>query len=175
LNQKRKMKKNYSLIGKKKGNAVIEGLTVLVLITVFAIGGIWGMRIFDDLNSDIQADDSMDTQAQEVSDSLYTKYPTLIDNLFLFMFVMFIIFVLVSAFLIDSHPIFFIISAILLLAIFVAAIFVGNAYNEIATDPEVSDYANAMPYMSFVMRHIVEMIIGIGFMTSIVMFIKIRG
>ena len=175
MNAKRKMKKNYSLIGRKKGNAVIEGLTILVLVTVFAIGGLWGYRIFDDLNSDIQADDGMSAEAKSTSGSLYAKYPSLIDNLFLFMFCMFVVFVLVSAFLIDSHPIFFIISAILLIAIFVAAIFIGNAYNEVATDDELSSYANDMPYMSFVMRHIVEMIIGISFMTAVVLFIKIRG
>ena len=159
----------------KKGNAIIEGLTILIVITIFAIGGLWSYKIFDDLNSDIQNDTSFDAGAKNSSGDLYATYPSLMDNLFLMMFSLFTIFVIVSAFLIDTHPIFFIIAVMLLISVFVVAIFVGNIYDEIATDSELSPYANNLPYMSFIMRHIVEMIIAISFITAIVLFIKMKG
>ena len=165
---------NYSLSG-KKGNAIVEGLTILIVCVIFAIGGVFANMIFDDLNSGIQSDDEMGTVAKETTGNLYSKFPTLIDNLFLFLFSMFVVFVMVSVFMVDTHPIFFIIAIILLISVFIAAIFIGNAYNELASDPEVAPYANAMPYMSFVMRHIVEMIIAVGFITSILLFVKMKN
>jgi len=164
----------YSLKS-KKANIGLEVLTILLLCVIFAIGSLWAYKVFDDLNSDIQADDDMSLEGKAVSNNLFVRFPKLMDNLFLLMFSLFTVFVIVSVFLIDTHPIFFVIAFILLISVFVASIFVGNVYNDIATDDELSSYANNMPYMSFIMRHIVEMVVAIGFITAVAMFIKLKG
>jgi hypothetical protein len=169
--------KNYSQtfrIKGKKGNAVIEGLTILVVLAIFAIAGLYAYSTFDELNTDIQDNPDMDNQSKDMSGSLFSVFPGWIDNAFLFIFVLLVIFVIVSVFMIDTHPIFFAISIILLIAVFVAAIFIGNAYYDIATDATISSYANDMPYMAWVMNHIAEMIIAVGFITGLALFVKVK-
>jgi len=158
----------------KKGNAAVEGITIIVFIFILSMSSLFAIQIFDDLNTEIQNDDDLSNRTKNTSGDLYDKFPTLLDNLFLFAFILFLVFVLVSAFVIDTHPIFFIISFILLIMVFVVALFLGNAYNDVATDPAISAYANTMPYMSWVMRHIAECIIGFGAMVSIALFAKFK-
>ena len=158
----------------KKGNAAIEGITIILFLFILGLSSMFAVQIFDGLNDEIQADEDLATVTKETSGNLFDKFPTLIDNLFLFAFILFLVFVLVSAFVIDTHPIFFIISFILLIMVFVVALFLGNAYNDVATDPTLSAYANTMPYMSWVMRHIAECIIGFGAMVSVALFAKFK-
>jgi len=139
-----------------------------------SFGSVFGYMALSDVNTDIQADLDITPEAKNITGNLTTVYPSLMDNLFLFAFVLFIIFVLVSVFLIDTHPIFFIIAIIMLISVFIVGIFLANAYDDIATDSSVSAYSNAFPYTSWVNTHLVELIISIGLMMSIVMFIKFK-
>lgn len=158
----------------KKGNLIVEGLTILIVITIFAIAGIFGHQVFTELNDEIQNDSTMSTTAKETSGDLQTLFPDWVDNTFLFIFIMLIIFVIVSVFLIDTHPIFFAITVLLMIALFVATIFIGNAYNDLASDSTVASYANDMGFMGWVMQHIAETMIGVIFMTGILLFVKIK-
>lgn len=164
----------YRKCKSRKGNVMLEGLTVLVVMAIFAIAGLYGHQVFSELNDDIQEDETMSNTAKNTVGNLQGHFPAWYDNVFLFAFVLFIMFVLASVFLLDTHPIFFAISIILLIGVFVVAIFVGNAYHEIASDETVAPYANDMPYMSWVLRHIAEMIIAIGFISGVALFVKVK-
>jgi len=156
----------------KKANAGVEVLTILVVGVIFAIASIFGAQLFDELNGDIQANDEFKNETKEMVATQQGLYSSTMDNIFLMSYVFLIIFVLISSFFLDSHPIFFFITLVLLIAVFISAILVGNAYHELVSDPSISAYANTMPYMSWVMRHIAENVIGIGFMVGIALFIK---
>ena len=159
---------------KKKGSAVIDGITVIVVGVIIALSSIFAMMVFDELNSDIQADTEINEDVKEMVGDSYDRFPTLMDNLFLFAFVLIMIFVLVSVFVLDSHPIFFILSVILLIAVFIVGIFLANAYDDIVSDPSISVYANQMPYTSWIMTHLVEVIISFSFLVMIGLFAKFK-
>jgi hypothetical protein len=163
------------IVKNKKGNPVLEGITILIVITIFAIGGLYAYQMFDQLNTDLQADTSMADNAKAVSGGLFNTFPGWLDGAFLFIFVMFILFSVISAFFIDSHPIFFFISIILLVAVFVVTALVGNVYHDIASDTSISSYANNLPYMYWVMNHILELIIVVSFSVMIALFVKFKG
>ena len=158
----------------KKGSAVIDGITVIIIGVVMAIASMFALMIFDELNSDIQADPEFSEEAQAVSGDLYSKFPSLMDNLFLFAFILFMIFVLVSVFVLDTHPIFFVLSIILLIAVFVVGIHLANAYDDIAGDPSISPYANQLPYTGWILSHLVEVIIAFSFLVMIALFAKFK-
>ena len=156
-------------------NAVLDGITIVVVIFVMASIGIFGYRIFDELNTDILNDEDFTlTEAQQSSTELHSKYPSLIDNLVLFAFVLLIIFTLVSVFLLDTHPIFFIITVMLLVGVFLVSIILANTYDDIMQDDEFADYANEFPYITWLMTHLLELAITTGFMLGIALFIKFR-
>jgi len=159
----------------KKGNAVLDGLTIVIVVIVFAIGGIYGYSVLDELNTDIQNDADIGSEAKSVSSNLSNNYVDLIDGLFMFMLILFTVFVLISVFLIDTHPIFFVVSLILLIFVFIVAGLLANAYDDIVTDSSISFYANQFTFIGFIMSHLLETIIGIVFLAMIVMYAKFKS
>lgn len=158
----------------KKGNVVIEGITVIVVAMAFAMMSVFSYYVFDELNTEVQDDVGMDATAKEKSQNLYNNFPSLFDNLFLFVFVLLVIFVLVSVFMLDSHPIMFMISVILLIAVFVVALLLANVYNDVMVDATMASYANAFSYTGWLMSHLLETMIGVVFMIIIALFIKFK-
>ena len=159
----------------KKGNVVIEGITVIVVAMAFAMMSVFGYFTFDVLNADIQDDPDMAPEAAEVSQNFYNNFPALFDNLFLFVFVLLVIFVVVSVFMLDSHPIMFMISVILLIAVFVVALLLANVYDDVMSEPTMANYANEFTYTGWLMSHLLETMIGVIFMVIIALFIKFKS
>ena len=159
----------------KKGNAIIEGMTILVVFFAMAIFSIIGYGFFDDLNTDIQNDDSLTQQAKDTSKDVFSKYPSLMDNLFLFAFILIVIVMLALVFMIDTHPIFFIIAVVLLGGLFVVGMALSNTYDDLMSDSTFSADAYNFPFTNWIMTHFVELIIAIGFMITLVLFIKFQG
>ena len=97
------------------------------------------------------------------------------DGLFIFAFILFVIFVVVSVFLLDTHPVFFIVSVVMLLGVFVAGMLLSDSFGEVMQDGEVAPYADAFPKITWIMSHLVELIIAIGFLTMVALFAKYRA
>lgn len=159
----------------KKANVIIEGLTIIVVLFVLAFASVYGLKLFDELNTDIQADDDIGATAKNLSSETFTKYPTLMDSVFLFAFCLLVIVTLALVFMLDTHPIFFIISVLLLGSLFIVGMIVSNTYDDMMSDDELSSYANQFPYTNWIITHLVELLIGIGFMITVVLFIKFQG
>lgn len=169
----KRKQKNFFLSG-RKANTPLEILTILLILVSFAILGLFGTQVFSELNDDIQANEDLANITKDTSGDLESIFPAWVDGAFLLIFVLLIMFVLVAVFMVDTHPIFFVISIILLIGVFIAAMMLANAYNDIASDSTVSAFANEMPFMAFIMKHLVESLVGIGFMMAIVLYVKFR-
>jgi hypothetical protein len=156
-------------------NAILDTLVIVIILSVLAIVSVIAYNAFTEVNADIMADDTMMSEAQNISNDLHTKYPPLMDNLFLFAFVLLVIFVVISVFMLDTHPIFFIVTVILLIAVFVVAMLLSNVYDDVMTDATLAGSANMFPYMSWMNDNLLGLVIGIGFLISIVLFIKYKG
>ena len=140
----------------------------------FAIFTVVGYHAFSEVNDDIQSDPSLSTEAKAISNGLHTKYPALLDNLFMFALVLFTITLIVSVFLIDTHPIFFIANLIILIFVFIVIMLLGNAYDDVMLDTTLSVSANSFPYMAWFMQHIVLVGLGVGSLMMIALFIKFK-
>jgi len=166
------MKKSFR--DSKRGNAILDTMTIGVVIAVLALAFIMFYKPFDELNQDIQNDDTLSQDAKDLSNNLYQRYAPVLDSAILFSFVLLTIFIIISVFLIDTHPVFFILSIILLVSVFAVIILIANSYNDVVSDAEYSSYANDFTYTHWLMTHIVEMGITVGFIVTISMFIKIN-
>lgn len=159
----------------RKGNAIVDTIVIVLVLAVFAIGGIFGSQVLDELDTEIQADSDMTNTTKEVSSTLNSNYIPLMDNIFIFVFVMFTAFTVVSVFMLDSHPIFFIFSFILLIAVLIVSIFLGNAFEDIMSDPTITTYSNQFTYTNWVMSHLLLVVIGIAGMVLTALYIKFKG
>jgi len=63
----------------------------------------------------------------------------------------------------------------MLVAFFLVAILLGNVFYDVMEDDEMSGYGNQFNYMSWVMSHIVELMVAVGFILVIALFIKFKA
>lgn len=158
----------------KKGNVVTEPFIIMFIIIIFGLVSIFGSMVFDDLNADFQADNSSSAVAKENLSNLHGKYTSLFDNLFLMMFCLVVIFVLVSAYFIDTHPIMFAVSLVMMIGILMVSPMIANVYDDVVTTDGVSTYAEEFAFTGWIMRHLVEMIVAISFMVLTVIYLKFK-
>jgi len=158
----------------KKGNAILDSLTIVLIIFVMAIVSVVGYLAFDEINTDMQADPSIGNLTKNMTGNLFNLYPSVLDGLFLMAFILLIIGVLVSVIFLDTHPVFFFVNLILLIIVFCVFTLLGNSYEELMTGGELAVYANAFTYTSFIMSHIMQIGVAFGFILMIALFIKMR-
>ena len=158
-----------------KGNALIDGPVLIVLLLGFALVGVVGLMVFSNMNTDFQADLTGDTNAKNTMSAGLSSYTNWVDDAFLMILVLFSLFLIISVFFLDSHPIYFILVFIMLVGVFIVGIFLANTYNDLASDATLSTFANQLPKISYIMSHLVETIIVIMFMVSTAMYIKFKS
>ena len=165
----------FSSSKNKRANAVTDSLTVLTVMFVFGILSIVGYMVFDDLNAGVQSDPNLGSTAKGISSDLYDRYPATLDGAFLTAFVLMVIFAIVSVFVIDTHPIYFILAVVLLIAVFVVGGFLANAFNDIVTTPGISEYANEFTATGFIMGNLIQVILGVVMVMLVALFAKFRS
>lgn len=154
----------------RRGNAVLDSITVIILLFALAVLAPVGYVLFSDLNTDIQNDDSFSTIAKTASSDMHTRYPSVMDGLFVFAFVLFWALSLVASFMIDSHPIFFIFAIILLACCLFVAAEMSNAFEEIGQDSDID--IDIFPMTKFIMFHLVEFLVGVALTIALVLYGK---
>ena len=158
----------------KKGNAVIDGIMILLVIFTFIIITFFGKYIIGMWNEDISADDDMSNFSKEMVQTHNTRYVNFFDGLFMFFFILIWALAVVASFKIDSHPIFFIFTVILLIVVFIIAAYLGNVYEEIAAIDELATISPQFPMANWIMTHLLLVAVCVGFSIVLVLFGKNR-
>ena len=168
-------KKRNSVFSDKKGNAILDTITFMVIGIAFVFLLMILYPIFNEVNLDIQNEADMDNFSKNVSNTQYTNFPLVFDNLFLILLLAFWLLLLVASYMIDAHPIFFIFTVILIAILVIAAAMFSNGYEELSADADFNNFGDAFPTIHFFMEHMVKFIIGMAFSVALVMFGKARG
>jgi len=159
----------------KRGNAVEDTLTALVIIVVFAIVSIFGFKMMSEFNDAWQSDPDMTEISKTVTQDFTTNYPILYDNAFILLVFMLWIGLMVMSFFIDSHPIFFVLTLLLLIFVFAAAAVMSNYFLDLAETGDMAGTMDSFPKMNWVMSNLLIVIIVIGISTSIALYSKTRA
>lgn len=145
---------------------------VVIVVIILAIVSIVGYVAFDDLNTDLQADAEISANAKAEAQDLYDRYPTWIDGLIVFALVLLWILAIAFSFLLDTHPIFFIITVIALAIVLIAGMVMANMYEEITEDENMGSLATNFPMTNWLMSHFLIVIIAMGGSIALALFGK---
>lgn len=162
---------NFGLTS-KKGNAFLDLMLVLLVLIGMAIIGLVSHNMFKDLNDDIQADADISPSVKAHSQDLQTRFPTFMDAAFLLAFILLWIFVIVSSVMIDTHPMFFVVTLILLLFAFVVVMMLSNTFEEFTEDTEYIGLNTEFPITYFIMDNLLIIFISIAASVLIVLYGK---
>ena len=170
------MKKRNSILSFRKGNAVTDTITVLVFLLVFVIIGITAKYVFNEVNDDMQANPDMGNTTKDTVGAVHARSGNFLDGLFLFFFILIWALMIVASFMVDSHPIFFIFTIILMVFVFFLGALLGNVYEGLTDDAELDAVIAAdFPITDWIMSHFLLSCIVVGFSIIIVLFGKNRA
>lgn len=157
-----------------KGQGILDFIFVLIVLFAFAIIGIFSYVVLKDFNTDFQADPDISATAKGDLQGLTTNFPSYIDNSFTLLLGLFWVFLVISAWFADSHPLFFVVMIILVSFVLVAGMILSNAYDDVKADPDITGYTSGFPQMNWVMSHLLMVLMGMGFSCVLAMYGRSR-
>lgn len=161
------------MIKNKRGNAIIDGafivvLTISVVIVVFFI-----YNIMSNINTEIQADDDFSDTSKEIMANSTATYPNFWDTALIFLLVIFWSLALITAYRIDTAPIFFVFTLIGIIVVLMATMSMEQYYNDMISDDDFSSYDTTFPKINWLMDHFVWVIMVICFSVGVVLHSKL--
>ena len=160
----------------KKGNVVLDTILVIVILFILALTLPFVYQFITEYNTELQADSEVSQSVKNFSADATTKWPQWTDNAFVLILVLAWMFILVASFMIDSHPIFFVFSLILLFFVAGFAITLSNSYQEmVSTDADMTNFSINYPKTIFIMEHLGHFAVAMGISVSLVLYGKLRG
>ena len=164
--------KGYSK--KKKGQAGLDLITLLVIIFVVGAVSVVSVMISANINTEIQADDDFNEESKGVMTTVNTGMPLWFDNMFMFIMIFFWLGMIISSFMIDSHPVFFIVAVVLIIISMFIGAAVMNSMEELMEDDDLSSAASLFPKLAWIIDHWVMLTLIMGFSAAIAMYAKAR-
>jgi len=158
----------------KRGNVIIDTLGFFIFMTVFILIVVTGYWILSNFNTEFQAEgysDNAKNSLQGVTDG----YPLWYDYGIGFCFILFTILVIVASYNIDTTPVLFPITMVLLLGvIFAANQFVG-AIDDYFADPEIATAVVSFPISEFIVNNMEIILVAEGALIALALYAKRRG
>ncbi len=161
---------------KKNKKAQVAGIFAFVALCVgiFILAPIF-LKIFNSLTG------HMATQLQNQSTAAYNaiqygqqKFNSLWDYAIIIAFLMNMILLLLSSFLIDIHPVFIVLYILSAFFLFILAPTYIQIIDKFWTDPHFTTEVANMPNTSWLYQNFIWVLLGIYFITGVIMFIKLR-
>lgn len=160
---------------RKKGN-VFDIMWVFVLLFILAIGYFaihYMARItYGALNENVFAATDTESRAALASGTTFTNG---FDYMFIIMLIGFVLYLMFSVSVLDSHPVFFIIGIVVLIIFTLASFPISNAFQNFAASPEFLNESDSLTATSYVFNKLPVFMLIIGALTLIFLYAKIRG
>lgn len=158
----------------KKGD-LPDMLIFVLTIFIFAIGLLIFAFVIPQIADGLDTAGMNNTQAQDTVAELTELGVNGMQKGFLFLFTGFVMGLMISSFLVRTHPIFIFMYVIFLgLTVFLGT-FIGNAFEQVATSPALAATAADQTLITIVMQNIVLISLAVGALSMIIIFAKFSG
>lgn len=145
----------------KKANVVFALIIFIVAIVLAGIMYMFAYNIFSDIKPDLLEDLNY-TESKAVITEVDTRFPSWADGAIMIVFVGLWLGGLVSVLTKDEHPILFGLMMFVLLFVIIAGAILGNSYEEMFQDSDLSDMPAHFPMTNWVLTHMLEIGIVVG-------------
>ena len=154
------MRKRKCSLNSRKGNIVIESSMFIIVLFIFVFLTFQGSHLFSELQPEIHSGD-LSNESVAVYDQVEGRYTGTFTGIILFVLLGFWSFVIISAYLSNQMPIMFIFSFILLVFVIIAAMMLGNSYEEFFSDAEYTGVTQDFAIPHWIMSHTLQISIGV--------------
>ena len=169
----RSNRKRLNLRTKKKASIILDSISFITVLTAMAFITIVGYYFIDDVyDASVDIMNESSNTSLEILERTHTEYPPIWDGIMGFLVFGLWITAIVSSFFLDSQPLFFIVSLILLSTILLVAMVMSNSYFELVNDEAFVDTASNFPITNFIMFNLPYLALAIYFTIGVSMFAK---
>lgn len=158
----------------KKANSALDTLVIVVLLFAVGIGVMIMNDSLDEALEDFIADPDVAPIAKNIALEQSQNYDDFWDGAIMFAMVMLWLAGLITSFFIDSHPIFFVVTILGLIAVFYVGALMANEYQEFINEDEFVSYQANYPMTNWVMSNLLPVIIIMGFSFTFALYAKLR-
>lgn len=155
---------------KNKKGISIDFIYMIIMLVVFALFIIMGKVLFDSVNTEMQAGDLLTNESKENIQDINDRYVAIFDYGFLFILVGLFIFLLVSAYHLDTSPVYFILATIFFIIAFVIGGILNNVFYDFATSDAMAVTANSFTIIPYVMNNLLSILAIIAISTMVIMY-----
>lgn len=156
--------------GQVEGIMYFFGIILAIIVTAVIMGFFVNTMVGKFSNSMA----GIDPTANQTGQSIITKFNNTWDTAIMFVFLLNVIILLVSSFLIDIHPLFVIIYVIAIVFLIFLAPNILYAIEKINTNPQFLEQYNRMPMTKFVFDNFIMVLLGVVILSGIVMYARIK-
>jgi hypothetical protein len=160
---------------RRKGDPtdIILFLVIVFFLVVSLVIAIYTNTIIHKVISDTVLNESA---AYNSIDQAFTKVNDYgVQRTFTFIWGLLIFGIIVSSFLVRVHPVFMFLYIIMLVVTIFISIFLANSYALIVENQQLADISDKFEMMTWLMQHIVKVLIGVGALSMVIIFGKIGG
>ncbi len=156
----------------KKGD-LPDMLIFLITVFIFAIGLLIMAFIIPEISDGLLlAGMNSTSEGANAIDELTELGVNGLQKGFLFLFTGFIMGLMISSFLVRTHPIFIFLYIIFLGITLFLGTFIGNAFEQVATSSALADTAASQGLITIIMQNIVGITLAVGALSIIIIFAK---
>jgi len=164
-----------SFKGKKGGvNAIFFVAVIVILLIVWGAVSLIGNSILEEVNTEIQNDDTYNDVAKENIQQTTTSYPQIMDSSYLVIMILAWIGVVIASLNALEHPIFFIIALIFISSLLFIGAVLSNFYEDLATTDDLITSAADFPVTYFVNSNMVLVVLVIVASVVVTMYARER-
>lgn len=160
------------IIGNKKGE-LTDVLYFLITIFILAVGLFILMYITPSISNGLNIAGLNNTaEGASAINSMNSDFSNMINRGFLMLFVGLTISVLITSFMVRTHPIFLFLYILFLVITVLLSFYIGNAFAQMTANPAFAATLAYGTFFTLIMGHIAEITIAIGALSIIIVFAK---
>ena len=165
------IKNTLSIFRLKTGQTDINSVLIFIFMLAFSI--LVGYLLLSNFNTNVQST-TMSTESKTLLQDRTDDFPSVWDNAFIVIFISLALGLLLSGYLIDTYPVFFVVNLLLLLFSIVLAAVISNTFYAIESSGAFVFAESVFPKMHYVMNHLAHLVVVMGFLFVIGLYAKVR-
>lgn len=162
-----------TLHGNKRGQ-VSQIMFIITYITFVALAVILISFIVSKIMGELKTAGPSIPEVEQVKANMSTM-PHYYDYTFVFLVLVLTAGLLISSFLIPTHPMFIVVNIVGIFILVIFSMILSNLFGYVATEPGFEDFALQFPFTVFIMQYLPWVCVTISLLATIVMYAKSRA
>lgn len=147
-------------------------MLIIVILFAFILVAIFGTKLLHAFSTNVNDNLLLTNSSREYVSTVDSYAPSFFDSLFVFLLVLLWVATIILSFMIDSHPVFFIIGLFLLVILILVGFLMGNVFSDITSNTELSSDMTQFTLSQWVFNNLGLVVLVMSATILIALYVK---